>query len=861
MTQKKDHHNPSSAKKQKVSSASPEDLTQAQQQLAEYPQIASALQESTGPEQAEAALAAITALPESAQMALLKMLAREITTSAADVLAALNAYSPVKEIRKEARRGLIHLEETRTYPNWSPPAAAPALTGRSLEPPTSNSPGRFWQGLKTDSRDTGEMQLILCWEEEHGKDVTMLGFLLEFWHDGVKDFFMHSGNKRKIEEQIASTRSQYARSGEVSMIDCSLEEGTRLIQEALAVNTRFNTKPHFDYLRHTAQIRRLLPELDASSELPSLPDPQSLQNLLGFPDFSSLLNEIDILGLKAEDTVEEFLDAWGHEDYHVAYELLADGSDIQRGLSAEEWIERRRAWAEQAHPANVEFNVVRLAGEPEDEDEEELDAADDELAEDEEELDAAEEAEPSSTTDTVTHLPQEVEVFWSLEIIASPSGQELPELPLATAVFARTGRQWFWTKYTVVWDEEQNERRIQSMTDEWAAVMHLPKEEIESRLNEVAQRIQALTHELQQASRDDEEAEDEDELDVLDEEDSEEDELEEDDDDDETDAGFLANLFDETERDETLHEVMEQTRRALAYCDALIAQSPSERSLYEPAQLQAVLVQDWARVAAYLDQIAERFPEERGTALRTMAVMLATVAAEHAEQDLDEEGERLLELAETVVRDSLAAEDVALGHIMLAQMLLASETNYDEVERELRWAQELAPSQQDEVLIEQSWGLLAERQEAYPEALEHYLRVAELNPEYSSIWFHIGHLQRVLDHYDEAEISLQRSIEADREETDAYLDLAAIYSDQGEFARAHAVLDQGLEIDPEAADLLAERALVYINEGDYRQAREPLQEAESLDPDLEIVQAARALYDIAKKSQPSKQRKPKPKRR
>ncbi|MDQ2904591.1 MAG: tetratricopeptide repeat protein [Chloroflexota bacterium] len=880
MARKKDHHNSSSDRKQKAPSASPEDMTQAQQQLADYPQIAAALRESSGSAQAESALTAITVLPEGAQMALLKMLARENTTDAADVLAALNAYSPVKEIRKEARRGLIQLEGTRTYPGWSPPTVVPAFSNRSLE--LSTSPVRFWQGLMTDSRDTGQMQLILCWEEENGKDATMLGFLLEFWRDGVKDFFMHSGNKRKIDAQIAETQDQFTRFGDVSMLDCSLEEGTRLIQEALAVNKRFDTKPHLDYRRNIAQIRRLIPELDEPSE------PQSLQNLLGFPGLSSLFDEIDMLGLQAEDTVEEFLDAWGHEDYHVAYELLANDSAIQAGLSAEEWIERRSAWAEQAHPANVEFTVVSLAGEPEDEDEfeddgddelaedeEELADGDDELANDEEEFEVVAEAEPASTTDAAMHPPQEVEVFWSLEMSAAPSGQELPELPMATAVFARTGRHWFWTKYTVVWDEEQGERRIQNMTDEWAAVLHLPEAEIESRLNEVAQRIQVLTHELQQAGSDEEEPDDEDEMDVLDEEggdadleeaDNEFDEADldddddDDDDDDEADAGFLAGLFDETGRDETLREIMENTRRSLAYCDALIAQSPSERSLYEPAQLQAVLVQDWARVAAYLDQIAECFPEERGTALRTMAVMLATVAAEHAEQSLESEGERLLELAETVVRDSLAAEDAVMGHTMLAQILLARETNYAEAERELRRAQELATSPKDEESVELSLGILAERQEASQEALRHYQRVAELNPEYASIWFYIGRLQRELGQYDEAEAHLKRAIEAKAQEIEAYLHLAAMYTEQGKLKQAHAVLDQGLEIDPEAADLLAQRALVYINEGDYRQAREPLQEAESLDPDLEIVQAARALYNAGKREQPGKRRRPKSKR-
>jgi tetratricopeptide (TPR) repeat protein len=61
----------------------------------------------------------ITSMPESAQTAFLKALSRERDVDAADILQAMYEFSPVKPVRKEARRCLIGLEEARIYPQWS----------------------------------------------------------------------------------------------------------------------------------------------------------------------------------------------------------------------------------------------------------------------------------------------------------------------------------------------------------------------------------------------------------------------------------------------------------------------------------------------------------------------------------------------------------------------------------------------------------------------------------------------------------------------------------------------------------------------------------------------------------------------
>src|SRR6266700_340643 len=216
-----------------------ENTTQAQDLLDRYHEIARNLHESTNQEQVEAALAEINNMPEGAQMALLKALSREHHTDAADVLVAINELSPTKSVRKEARRSLIGLQGVRIYPQWSPPVdRTPAVQ-------VTSSPLRFWKGMVTDSRDVGEVQLALGFEQEDNpSQVRVLVFLLEFFHDGVKDFFSRTGNKRTADNFFAEMETHLT---DVETKDCSLAQARRLILEALDVNKRNGTQPHKDY--------------------------------------------------------------------------------------------------------------------------------------------------------------------------------------------------------------------------------------------------------------------------------------------------------------------------------------------------------------------------------------------------------------------------------------------------------------------------------------------------------------------------------------------------------------------------------------------------------------------------------------
>src|SRR5579872_4552274 len=103
-------------KKSLAVSASQSDIDQAQSLFEQYHEIAQALHSSSDQQQAEIALESVASETEAAQMALLKLLARTSDPEAADVLLALNTLSPLKDVRKEARRGLIQLEQSKTRP-------------------------------------------------------------------------------------------------------------------------------------------------------------------------------------------------------------------------------------------------------------------------------------------------------------------------------------------------------------------------------------------------------------------------------------------------------------------------------------------------------------------------------------------------------------------------------------------------------------------------------------------------------------------------------------------------------------------------------------------------------------------------
>ena len=431
--------------------ASSVDVTHLQALLEQFHAIAQALHNSEDPAQVEAALDPITSAAEAAQLALLKTLSREQNEDAADVLLALNEFSPQKEVRKEARRSLIRLQESHIYPQWKPPTKRTALLTMIEEAQALYNPPRFWKGVVTKSRDVGEVSLILLFEQgEDYREVRLMGFLLDFWTEGVKDYFTSVDSKRNIERFVTNMQSQ------TPTTDCSLAKGRSLIREALAIHKKFGTQPYKDFRTNQSLINKLILE---APELDNEPEPELEED-----SDSALLDP----AIEPKVIVTGFIEAEVNHHYKLAYAYLAKNSDLREGLPAEEWIARREQWAEEVQPGNILPGPV-----------EELEAKKSKLW------------LPNPLNRGNTAERKEISVNWSMHMDIATTDIVLPEWPKATTFYKENKRYWFWATFTLVKEEEG--WRIQSMFDEGTNAQTLSISELESRIKAEEKSLQAIT--------------------------------------------------------------------------------------------------------------------------------------------------------------------------------------------------------------------------------------------------------------------------------------------------------------------------------------------------------------------------------
>ena len=410
--------------------------------LEQQHEIVTALHNSASRSQAESALTPITSADEALQLAFVKALAKAQEVDAADLLLAINELAPLKAARKEAKRALIQLAGRKIYPSWTPAQEQPAVL-------PAVAPPRFWKGQVTLMREQGEVQLTLLWEQgyEYG-ETRLLSFLLDYWRAGVKDFYTETGGKRHIEEHINELTTRFNRnvSSPITMTDCTLAEGRRLIEEALAINAWRKTSPHKDYRHYLPTIQQLIFQA---------PQPGIDRGLTFIKP-----------GLEPDEVAAHFLGGWSLGDFGLCYDLLTRDSAILEGLSRDEWVARRRAWSDEAHPSFFDMNVLH-------------------------------EREQSSSALWLpgsylsTRGRREVEACWTLELQETPLSGTLPEMAMGTTVLKETGRHWFWTSYVLT--QEEGQWRISSIIDEGAKAQGLPVAELKQRVEENADAVHKIT--------------------------------------------------------------------------------------------------------------------------------------------------------------------------------------------------------------------------------------------------------------------------------------------------------------------------------------------------------------------------------
>lgn len=740
---------------QSHSAISAADQVQVEQLLARLHAIATELYAAANEQQAVAALTAIEHIPESSQIALVKALAKVETTEAADVLTAINTLSTQKSVRKEARRSLIRLEGARIHPQWTAPVPGEPL----VQLPTAQAP-RFWRGYASQSREEGEVYLVLSWEQglDYG-EVRMLTFLMDFWIQGVKDFMLETMPKRDFEAKLQEMKRQLAG---VTLTDCTLAEGRRLLEAALSVNEWRGVPTHKEFRHYRPMINQLILNADIDDE----------------DRGQTFINP----GMEPDELIATFCAAWSLGDYDLTYSLLALDSGLRDGLERDGWIERHRNWANEAHPSRFEMSYVR-------------------------EREASESA--SAIWLPTAFLPggrsstrKEVEIAWSLELSDTPLSGTLKEMPLGTAVYKETGRHWFWTSYTL--GQDRGQWRIQKMSDEGANAQALSIDELQKRVKELTDRVNEIMQ--------------------------------------------MHNL-DEPDAQQFSDEIIWRMTQSIYYDDALIVHLPLDRLPYGDAYTRAISLGAVERAIVYLEQLARKFVEQKAEILRELGVAQAGLSEHYGSLNMPEREQQFAALAEQSLRESLTIQETAPAQVILAEQLIRRDGDLNDAEQRLLRAREMVTTTKQQAMIEENLANIALKRRQLNAALQHYQRIAELDPDAEDLWFKISSVQQGMNQPEAAIATIEQAIEHNPVDPAPYAHLATLYMNEKNAAQAKAVLERGLEKNLNSAPLLALLASVYIDENDLRRADTLLKQAEKLNPNLEIVLAAREMLSRAVKSQ------------
>jgi tetratricopeptide (TPR) repeat protein len=277
-------------------------------------------------------------------------------------------------------------------------------------------------------------------------------------------------------------------------------------------------------------------------------------------------------------------------DFELAYELLSANSTLRENLSKDDWVERREAWLEEVDPRELEPDFIH-------------------------------EREPQESRIWLPGLAsakrsttQKVfEVGWSIELEETPLTYTLPEVPQPTAVYEETQRHWFWTSYALV--QEENEWRIQSMTDEAAIALALPIEELQNRILKQDKFLNEYT------------------------------------------AKHKPKNLNSEKAQEYLEATIWRIMQSVYYTEALIKKLPLDYSLYSDVLTRLIAVFHHEHGLIYLEPLAQQIPD--GPRLRQLAAFQREPGNRFIDEGDDERGEHFQQLAEEVAHIELHLGEIA----------------------------------------------------------------------------------------------------------------------------------------------------------------------------------------------------------
>jgi len=147
----------------------------------------------------------------------------------------------------------------------------------------------------------------------------------------------------------------------------------------------------------------------------------------------------------------------------------------------------------------------------------------------------------------------------------------------------------------------------------------------------------------------------------------------------------------------------------------------------------------------------------------------------------------------------------------------------------------------DQAHIEMHLGQIAEERELFEEAVGHYQRVAEIQPNLASSWINLAKAYAGLNNLQTAENHFRHAIDLDPTNIDSYYDMSEMFEKSGQPERAVEILEEGLDKNPDSADLTVSLAVLYIQREDYEQAEIFVERLAQLDPDYEALPILRGM--------------------
>ena len=143
-------------------------------------------------------------------------------------------------------------------------------------------------------------------------------------------------------------------------------------------------------------------------------------------------------------------------------------------------------------------------------------------------------------------------------------------------------------------------------------------------------------------------------------------------------------------------------------------------------------------------------------------------------------------------------------------------------------------------------GVLLERENRYPEALQNYQRAIQMGPHLFAAQWNLGHLYRKMGRYEEAIGPLKKAIQTNplpRDASKAYHDLGLVYKQLQRYPEAIEAEKKASQLQPGVVEPLASLGLLHAELGQVEEAIEFYKKALSLDPkNTEVSNNLSLLY-------------------